>query len=117
MTDKEKEMRHKEANVLRMKALLVERPDIAEDAFRMTIQSMTREQIETYVLKELKEIRDVVQTYAPQNNHISLCIIGDHISVHNFSETAEGNLDAWEDIGDGKGIFSCPFRERKDANG
>lgn len=78
---------------------------------------MTRQEAEEQILMHVKLIRKIAQEYAPENEHISLCIIGDHVSVHNYSKTAEGNLDAWEDIGDGEGIYSCPFREKKDAEG
>ena len=74
---------------------------------------MTREETEAAIMEHLKQIRELAVAYAPENDHISLCIIGDHLSVMNYSKTTEGNLDAWVNLNDGEGMYSCRFYEGK----
>jgi len=45
---------------------------------------MTREQIENYIVEKLEEIRDTVRKeYCTENNYLSLCINGDHVTANN----------------------------------
>ena len=87
MTEKEKIARKSEANVLRIKALLIEHPELTKEAERMTVQLMTREQVEYFMMEHLKEIRDLLRYYSPDSVFLSLFINDGYLSI-------SGSVDA-----------------------
>ena len=78
---------------------------------------MTRIEAEEAIMEKLKEIREIAFKYAPENDHISMCIIKDHLSVINHAKDAGTKLDAWINLSDGEGMYSVPLWEAPNAKG
>ena len=69
---------------------------------------MTRKEAEEAIMEKLKEIREIALEYSPERQHVGLYFIGTHLSFQNYAkrDEADGVLDCFEDISDGKGIYS-----------
>ena len=78
---------------------------------------MTRQEAEEAIMEKLKEIHEICQAYAPEREHVSMYFVGSHISLSNNAKTAEtdGVLDCFEDLSDGKGMYSFPHGGERDA--
>lgn len=62
----------------------------------MKRRKMTREEAEARILEKLKEIRDVMKEYYPEDDYLSLTISGNHLFFWNKSyerKGTEGILD------------------------
>ena len=78
---------------------------------------MTRKEAEEAIMEKLKEIREIALEYAPERQHVSLFFIGTYLSVGNNAKRDEtdGVLDCFEEMSDGKGIYSMPHGGASDA--
>lgn len=78
---------------------------------------MTRKEAEEAIMEKLKEIREIALEYAPNRQHVGLYFIGTHLSIQNYAKRDEtdGVLDCFEEMGDGKGIYSFEHGGERDA--
>lgn len=78
---------------------------------------MTRIEAEEAIMEKLKEIREIALAYAPERQRLSLFFIKGHLHFDNSAKTAEteGVLDCFEDLNDGRGMYSNPHG-RKDPS-
>lgn len=78
---------------------------------------MTRKEAEEAIMEKLKEIREIALEYAPERQHVGLYFIGTHLSIQNYAkrDEADGVLDCFEEMGDGKGIYSFAHGGVSDA--
>ena len=78
---------------------------------------MTRQEAEEAIMEKLKEIREIALAYAPERQHVSLFFIDSHLSFQNYAKRDEtdGVLDCFEELSDGKGIYSVEHGGESDA--